>query len=132
MPATALLHPPHCAGSRVEPVRRAAGQHHGIDALHEVKRRCGVQLARAGGAADHRGRTAKRAVHAADDRQARCARVVGRVTDREPECGEVGAHAPGAGAFAGVTPARREQSAQRRTPRMLHMLQTNRPQSAHG
>ncbi len=91
-----------------------------------------MQLARPGRAADRRRGTAERAVHAAHDRQARRARVVGRVTDGEPERREVGAHAPGTRALAGVTAARREQAAHRTTPRMLHMLQTNRPQSAHG
>src|SRR5262245_9402263 len=54
------------------------------------------------------------------------------MADGEPECRKIGAHAPGAGAFAGVPAARREQAAHRTTPRMLHMLHTKRPQSLQG
>jgi hypothetical protein len=127
MPAAAPIHRPRRRPRRAPqaelPVR---SRHDGTRSTRQT--RCGVQLARAGGAADHsrphtetggphHGRSLARGAAWSRDRpRARMRRV--------------GAHAPGAGAFAGVTPARREQSAEEDAAHVAML--TNRPQSAHG
>src|SRR5262245_60967564 len=91
-----------------------------------------MQLARARGASDDRGSAAKGAIDTTDDREPGGASRVGRVPDGDPELRKVGVHAPLAGAFSCVAPARWLQSAHVTTPRMLHMLQMKRPHSEHG
>jgi hypothetical protein len=129
---TAFLHPPHRTRRGVETISGPTRQYDGVRPLDQVKRRRRVQLARSGRPTDGNGRTPKWPIDTPNDGDAGGAGGVRRVTDRDPERAEIGAHAPLDGAFSGVGAATREQSAHFSTPRMLHMLQTKRPQSEQG